>query len=151
MFDDETARAQVEVERERGVQKEPAGERDPRTEQRTEDRIGHAGSAGLRIQRRRLRLHAQEIHSAAEARELLLPFATPALNLPTRSVRDTVGVIDDPQTNPELWSEGVDQPEPAATPPGEAAARPKWVFPAAVGGAGLLLIVVIILLVKLLG
>jgi serine/threonine protein kinase len=89
--------------------------------------------------------------TAAEARELLLPFATAPLTLPTRSVRDTVGAIDNPTANPELWSEGVEQPHPATGTPGEAIARPRWMLPAAIGGGVVLLIAVIILAVRLLG
>ena len=87
--------------------------------------------------------------TAEEARELLLLFATPPLHLGSRTVRDRVGEIDDPKAHPDLWSEDVELPAPAATTPPPAASRPKWVVPAAAGGV-LLAILAVVALVRLL-
>jgi serine/threonine protein kinase len=88
--------------------------------------------------------------TATEARELLLPFATPPLNLPAQSVRDTVGVIDKPSANPDLWSDDVPLPESPAPAGGTPAARPRWVFPATVAAGATVLVGAIVLIARLL-
>jgi eukaryotic-like serine/threonine-protein kinase len=88
--------------------------------------------------------------TATEARELLLPFATAPPSLASRSVRDTVGVVDDPAAHPDLWSDDVEHPQAAAPPVEDVPERPQWILPAAIAGGAVALIVVIVLLVKLL-
>jgi serine/threonine protein kinase len=85
--------------------------------------------------------------TANEARELLLPYATPPLVLPTTRVRDVVRAVDNPNANPDLWSDGVEPSEAwlkrdAATPQ-----RPKWLILAAIAAGVILLIAIILLLV----
>ena len=88
--------------------------------------------------------------TANEARELLLPFATAPLNLPARSLRDTVGVIDTPVANPDLWSDDVPVSESQPAAPGTPTGRPRWVLPAAIAGGALALVGVMVLIARLL-
>ena len=57
--------------------------------------------------------------SAAVTRELLLPFATAQPATPRLSVRDAVGVVDTPDTYPELWTDDSDQQGQATHEPSE--------------------------------
>ncbi|HSQ55848.1 MAG TPA: serine/threonine-protein kinase, partial [Gemmata sp.] len=93
---------------------------------------------------------AERPATANEARELLLPYATPPLSLAMRSVRDTVGAIDNPSANPDLWSDGVETPEPAPSTPGAPTAWPKWALPAAIAVAVVALIAILIAVIRLL-
>lgn len=103
--------------------------------------------------------------SAAVARELLLPFATPSNTTARQSVRDTVGLVDTPDTYPELWvdessSEGsaTNNPDsPGSIPllyvPPDASdetfqlSRRQWLI---IGGAAFLLVLLILVVVVLL-
>jgi serine/threonine protein kinase len=103
--------------------------------------------------------------SAAAARELLLPFATPSKTTAPQSVRDTVGLFDTPDAYPELWvdesgSEGAPTNNPDSLDsipllyvPHDASdetfqlSRREWLM---IGGAAMLLVLLIVVVVVLL-
>ena len=72
--------------------------------------------------------------SAAAARELLLPFATPPAKVAAFSLRDVLGAVDTPDAHPELWTDDEPRVQPPPVllsldddpPPG----RPPWVYAA---------------------
>jgi serine/threonine protein kinase len=81
--------------------------------------------------------------SAAVVRAVLSSWATAPIPLTTMSVQETVGVVDRPEAQPQLWSEDSEQGE---MPDEETPIReysPQWLL---VGGIGAGLIVVMILL-----
>jgi len=67
--------------------------------------------------------------SAIAARELLLPFATPAAATTRPTIRDAVGAVDTPETYPELWTDDSDGEGRATHEPSSAGSLPLLYMP----------------------
>jgi serine/threonine protein kinase len=67
--------------------------------------------------------------SATAARELLLPFATPAVATPRPTIRDAVGAVDTPETYPELWTDDSDGEGRATHEPSSVGSLPLLYMP----------------------
>ncbi len=67
--------------------------------------------------------------SASVAREILLPFATPAVTTPRPSIRDAVGAVDTPEAYPELWTDDSDGEGRATHEPSSAGSLPLLYLP----------------------